>query len=357
MSENMKRVEEELNNFKEMFKWKQSMENEMELVKNFVTLLLEEDEEEIKKDKIKNYDLRYGVLNVTCNDCMKYYENDRNRRFLAELMWIPKKNVIALTEFGKKWAAKKLLDYDYDASLLMNYVYCKEYDFFKDKECKVNQTHGYEYVIVINKDKENAETYRGDTMNSWSTTVNRYVELFGKNCIPGYITEFMNVVYTIGNFMPVPEGCNGPRGLGSTRDYWDLALKCIYQCYFCELDCQKNKNSRSDECIIGHLLSGGKKEMRDYNIDRYTKWLERFGSGRGQDGWNAFVEENFMQPFVKKTGDNMYGEPYELWDGHFAAPEKLPEEEWQFEQFFVNARIRILERSKRIADALIESVK
>lgn len=45
--------------------------------------------------------------------------------------------------------------------------------------------------------------------------------------------------------------------------------------------------------------------------------------------------------------------PYELWDGHFNGS-KMPKKEWQFEQFFVNAKIRILERGELIADTLVK---
>lgn len=62
-----------------------------------------------------------------------------------------------------------------------------------------------------------------------------------------------------------------------------------------------------------------------------------------------------MEPFVKKDGDN-FGEPYELWDGHFNG-EILPKEESQFEQFFVNAKVRICKRGELIAKKLIENQK
>lgn len=62
-----------------------------------------------------------------------------------------------------------------------------------------------------------------------------------------------------------------------------------------------------------------------------------------------------MEPFVKINGDN-FGEPYELWDGHFNG-DKFPPKEPQFEQFFVNAKVRICERGKLIAKKLIENQK
>lgn len=98
-------------------------------------------------------------------------------------------------------------------------------------------------MLYVIKNKELG--YRGDTMNSWSTTINEFMRKFGnkyfKNLheetlktgkkiylfdqkhykswteflsdpsnyrdekpLPLYITNFMEVVYTIGNFMLVP---------------------------------------------------------------------------------------------------------------------------------------------------------
>lgn len=52
-----------------------------------------------------------------------------------------------------------------------------------------------------------------------------------------------------------------------------------------------------------------------------------------------------------------YGEPYELWDGHFSKCNEdggaLPIEEEDFKQFFVRAKERILARGRRIAEVLV----
>lgn len=256
-------------------------------------------------------------------------------------------NIILKTAIGKKWAYK--YNYDYDNSLTPSYIFCKTI-FAKEKtELEYVEKNDYECVISC-KDY----SLRGDTMNSWSTTLNEFIRVYGESYIhsyqeryipkgydswedflserenykksfPSYIMEFMDVVYTIGNFVPVlrdPVNFNTKR-FAATKDYWDLTLMGIYEYY----------TGRGSVSVLSNLLS--EKAVRD--------WLDRFGD------WNGFVEKNFMQPFVQKKGTE-FGEPRELWDGHYAG-NVLPKTEGQFEQFFVNAKVRILARGELIADA------
>ena len=48
----------------------------------------------------------------------------------------------------------------------------------------------------------------------------------------------------IGNFMPIPNGCNSPRGTGVLKDYWDLTLLNIYRYYV-------DNNYKALEIIVG----------------------------------------------------------------------------------------------------------
>lgn len=198
----------------------------------------------------------------------------------------------------------------------------------------------------------------GETMNSVNTTmlvllseeiekgwsirktVKRYFEedgngVFLKGIIQKYphAEGFLSAAYTIGNFIPVPVGCNGPRGMGPTNDYWDLALLAIYQ-YFTE----------KKEDGIRTMLQNKEEETQ-----RYIAWLNTFGS------WDQFVIVNYMQDFVKPAGlanNGVFGEPKELWDEHFEGPaEPAPE---QIEVFFARAAQCIKARSKRMVEALRE---
>lgn len=351
--------------------WEKVWQSEKSLVEEFVNIIHSSNENAIKMFDVRNNFFK-KVICVDYKDNKKYsgLHKDFKCKFGEEMIKskIDEVNVLALSAFGKKWAnsnrkEKPVIKYDEDASLLMNYVYCKIYDIFKKdggNRGAIVPHRGYKYTIKVGKAQ-----YSGDTMNSWSTTVNEFMRVCGKNyiegwqercipagydsweeclCVPGnyqkdqkalppYIMDFMEAVYTIGNFMPVlqsPYNFNTCR-YQYTKDYWDLTLLAIYDYY--------------------RYMSDGKIPSRFYMfLNPLEKWLDEFRT------WDGFVEQNSMQPFVKKIGDKRYGEPYELWDGHFVG-DVLPKEEWQFEQFFVNARIRILERGKLMAQALIDSYK
>lgn len=349
--------------------WEKVWPSEKSLVEEFDNRIRTGNVNEIKRFDMRNNFLK-KVICVDYKDNEKYsnLHTDFQCKFRKELIEneIDGINVLALSAFGKVWAYwkkernPKQIVYDEDALLLMNYIYCKVYDpFKKDKGNRVTivPSKGYKYIIQVGEAK-----YFGDTINSWSTTVNEFMRVCGKGyiegwrerCIPEgynswedflcvpcnskklppYIMDFMDALYTIGNFMPVPQF---PVNFNMRRnkfadDYWDLTLLAIYDYY-------RNMSDGNKYLTLGLVLGG----------ESVAKWLNNeFGT------WDDFVEKNFMQPFVKKISDKRYGEPYELWDGHFAG-DVLPKEEWQFEQFFVNARIRILERGKLVAQALIDS--
>lgn len=152
--------------------------------------------------------------------------------------------------------------------------------------------------------------------------------------------SFLNVAYTIGNFIPVPKGCNGPRGTGPTEDYWDLALYSIYQWY------------RDNERLMKESMEWPKNEalchLLGTKIDLYQNWLAAFGS------WDRFVIANFMQDFVNPAGatdKGIFGCPKELWGGHFNG-KVLPTEYKHFEEFFSRAAEWISARSVRMVNAL-----
>ena len=267
-------------------------------------------------------------------------------------------NVLVRTCIGKTWACG--LDFDYDASMFSAYVFWKtmcageqkDEDFWKT----LSRKNQYEYTLSCSG---SAVLYRGDIMNSWRTTVNEFFRICGndyicghhgrlipegygewhhflavpenyKQDLPSYLVKFMEVVYTIGNFFPVPEGFNIGR-FTPTKDYWDLTLLSIYKYY-------KGNGAESKLATL-------------FEKDAIRNWLNCF------DNWDSFVEKNFMGPFFDESGHlkelfiDKSGYPKELWEGHFSGC-SLPQTPKQFEQFFVNATECILARGKLMANAL-----
>lgn len=148
---------------------------------------------------------------------------------------------------------------------------------------------------------------------------------------------FLSVYHTLGNFIPVPKGCNGPRGTGGLKDYWDLTLKIIYEYYDCGKDNIKD--------IAG-----------ESNSELYKEWLGSFRADNMAKGnWQCFVEKNYLQDFVNQNADGSYGMPKELWQGHFKGGKVLPDSIEQIEQFCVNASCFIKERSTKMLIRLREN--
>lgn len=247
-------------------------------------------------------------------------------------------DIVAQTAIGKTWAKERTgYDYDYDASLFSNLIY--QAAMFPEGE--IRKSHGYEYQISYD-----GIDYRGDTMCSWSRTVNKCLNRFGNGTLDNVgetlsacITGFMQVVYTIGNFVPVPflpnqHSFNFWRNT-LVNDYWDLSLYAIYRFY------------------TGHqeYYLNWPKWGRMFQCEENEHWLEQ--SAMGQAGWDSFVEKNFMQPFTV-TENGSYGPPVPLWDDHFLKG-GLPQNEDEFRQFFTNATERILARGELIAKKVKET--
>ncbi len=137
--------------------------------------------------------------------------------------------------------------------------------------------------------------------------------------------DFVNVYHTLGNFMPVPVGCNGPRGLSSVQNYWDLTPLNIWKYY-----------SEKEKKYIEYIVNA------DYS-EKYKEWLDAFGT------WNEFIKGNYLEAFMDYNG-----KPKQMWDGHFEQYEKgdcsrkaaLPTSEEQCWDYFGNAAKCINERTK-----------
>lgn len=368
--------------------------------------------EQLKQKTLNAYDIGRHVFDTVEADVKQEKESDKRSCFMKACeRYRSTDNVLIRTAIGKKWAAKDNkkkeiygYDYDHDDSLMSSIV-------MRDiilRDGTIKCYHGYEYIISCEEGGK-CITYRGDTMNSWSTTLDEYLRRFGggddgyfpsleinkkgknkgkwriteedpardwvdflsipanyKKALPDYITDFMNVVYTIGNFIPLPCGCNGPRGNGPTKDYWDLTLYQIYQWYrnndMLHRDSKKLPLHNNADLVA---LFGSEKP-------NFSNWLISFGS------WDNFVNKTYMQPFVKGGGTKFsyeskaeekakegYGEPKGLWKEHFEQWKKhledsnysvYPPTEEEFRSFFTNATACIKDRGKLMMIALEEKM-
>lgn len=180
--------------------------------------------------------------------------------------------------------------------------------------------------------------------NYWEDVILRHDGYF-RNVLPRSAQEYIRLNHTIGNFIPVPfisaQGgqFNSPRGIGPSNDYWDLALLAIYHYYHKDFSI-KAYPSFALRCLLGDTA----------NVRLCQDWLDSFEGAVGEEKWNRFVEQNFLQNFVKD------GMPLPLWEGHFTG-EVMPKNEEHYNDFFTNASSWIAARGETIAKKIKEVLK
>lgn len=250
-------------------------------------------------------------------------------------------------------------DLDCDVAQLTVLQYAIAFPFILDGGRTIEAQHknGLKYEARGNS----GFAFRGDIMNSYATTVHKFVSLFSSRSgrisarvildnydtfsglLPKEAMEFMRICHTTGNFIPVPfckagVELNRPRGTGELQDYWDKTLWYIYLWY--QLTAE-DKQKEAD----AHLLVMVKNNE---SVELCKQWLKGFRS------WLGFVRANYMEPFVH----NGYGSPKELWKGHLAEDAvTLPQEREQFEEFFKNSFQWIVERGELIAEAIMQELE
>ncbi len=226
--------------------------------------------------------------------------------------------------------------------------------------------------------ESNAGILRGDTMNSYATTVREFLRTYGheKHCVEGFLEKagkkwrtskqygesdarweicvldhydyfegslpkeaqkFFELYHTVGNFLPAPRGFNNSRGGYPFCDYWDMALMCSYH-YYSGIKYPLNWIAEPDKPAT--FYKSRPYCLPENSIPDCHQWLDSFGT------WNGFVEQNFLQDFIGPDGT-----PKELWKGHFTNG-TMPRKAADFEQFFTNASAWIAERGERIARAV-----
>lgn len=280
---------------------------------------------------------------------------------------------------------------DCDVALRNVVIYALAYGLLEEG-WKIEEQNKRTWHYQLRAQTRPAWVLRGDTMNSYQTTIHEFIRSspqmdemkkrgifyenpskpngkplsdweaaflqqyeYCKTLLPSFAFVFIRQIDTLGNFIPVPfisnnEGAfNSPRGCSSSKDYWDLALVCLYNYYAEKAGHAHITNNGQKIYTLEWMLRARDKdpEKRDCktsaNVNLCKEWLDRFGS------WNHFVEKNFLQDFVNQEGGG-YGQPKELWFGHFDG-ESLPKKQEEFDTFFRNASSQIIARGLRIAMA------
>lgn len=300
---------------------------------------------------------------------------------IKSLGWCPSEDWHSMTPWQKLCVYKVSgkVGVDCDAALRSVVLYALAYGLLEEGWKIEEQSEGTGQYQLRSR-AQPAWVLRGDTMNSYQTTIHEFIRHssqmdemkkrgifyenpskpkgkplsdweaaflqqyeYCKTLLPSFAFVFIRKIDTLGNFIPVPFSSenagefNRPRGRGSSKDYWDLTLVCLYNYY-------------AEKAGYPHITNNGQKIytlewllQAEENVGLCKDWLDSF------DSWNHFVERHFLQEFVNQEGSG-YGQPKELWFGHFDG-KSLPEKREEFDTFFRNASSQIIARGLRIAMA------
>ncbi|MCR5734149.1 MAG: hypothetical protein K6G22_06010 [Lachnospiraceae bacterium] len=295
-----------------------------------------------------------------------------------------------LTRFYK--FRKNEIDYDADSSIEANVIYENVFGRIMNRIEKKVIRRQYDNNDLYNKfglkyelgepDCRGGVSFRGDTMNSVATTTRAYFwahkEMHRTRKRedfpwPKEAQNLMDLYHTPGNFMVLPYikdiSINKSRGVGNTRDYFDLFLLAVYN-FFLEKNGQTpeekmslrymfNNDERTELFMTYYLMPYINDDMRRFDTIPCQLVDDIEDSSRLIDyvvpGWESFVEKNYLQDFVSTGHYDHYSKPLELWRGHFEEKSiryALPCQEEEFFEFWENAADRIKKRSARIYDAL-----
>ncbi len=161
----------------------------------------------------------------------------------------------------------------------------------------------YPDVTVAKARRVACELSGGDVMNSFWTT---YKQALSREVVQGDIPAilddgeafhgsvdgevmaqlriFARLSHTLGNLIPCQKGFNAGR-YWSTMDYWDLTLIFVRDWYLTK----QQHQAPEDAAVPDTPLNAGV-------LAACSRWLNSFG--RAEEGWRAFVRQNFLQPYV-----------------------------------------------------------
>ncbi|WP_125571926.1 hypothetical protein [Lacticaseibacillus songhuajiangensis] len=180
---------------------------------------------------------------------------------------------------------------------------------FSDENLECYRKHYFEQIPEVSDlFKEMVQDLQQSPQNSKQNIFNEFAfrknELIFKN-----LKEFAGLTHSIGNFIVMPVKYNLVRGSAEqVRDYWDLSLQVIHDLFYSAGDI-------------------------------------------GRSAWKNFVEQFYLQPFVRRN-DYSVGE---LWTGHLTG-QIYPQSSVQVEEFYYRVNMLIEERGKWITRILCEKL-
>lgn len=282
---------------------------------------------EIIKKEIEKYytgNQNKAIINYVLKRIIQKFQNSSDDILFKD--WVPdwlrycSKNEINPWEFDFKQSYKVTKVESQSSHLNL------EFNYMKAKLTDINQ-----HFNITNKtggaadcDKEAFPIYkelgwqnninddiRGETINSFKTPY-KAMEKIKESALENDedFDLFACLTHSIGNFIVLPSWINQGRGVGTTKDYWDLTLNDLHK--FHMLYSQENTS------------------------------------------WKAFIEKFYLQPYVVE--DEGTYKPQPLWNNHFSGavnPEKIVD----FKQFYSNVNLLIKERGKWITKILCEQLR
>lgn len=214
------------------------------------------------------------------------------------------------------------------------------------------------------KSSETSEKISADTMNSFFTlyknviNANTNEKIRSKNGlakskkrsnaagINAIFDLFAYLTHTAGNFMPCYSGFN-PGRYYPTMDFWDLTLMSIRE-WFLDQDERQEFGPTAKATPLNEGL-----------LDKCAPWLNSFlEKGSGFEHWKAFVQKNFLEPYVENTDKDIAKDPNAwsvrpFFDGH-SFENKFPRTEREIYKCLDRINASIIVRNNLIRKELAD---
>ncbi len=286
----------------------------------------------LKKEKPEEYDFKLEMKNY-------YKDNNKNVNYDGLIKEIESR-IKPEEDSIKNWFAYKTLEKDMGRK--KNLFDCDN----SNDTCKLSELiyrylwgweegkNNFRKLLILQKENNGmTNTFGGDTMNSLGTTLRKYMD---KNSVNEckkewdkterdkadldsmkHLHDFAQYTSCIGNFVLVPAGFNGHRGIHPCiKDYWDLSLD--YLAYT-----EKNAWLSNEKRLM--------KQKAAQENSAFVKYINMFFL------WD-YVDKNYEVKSLFASHENILGAKI------CSVNDVLPEDESEFSSYFENANTYIKRR-------------